>query len=473
MDDSLPSWPPGPVRSPDAGATRKLRRVTLYGLGVNLLLCVVKGAAGWFSQSQALIADAVHSLSDTATDLAVLVGIDYWTAPADDCHPHGHGRIETLVSFFIGCTLALVALGLIHRAITTLHLRHAETVGWTAFVAALLSLACKEALYRWTAEVGRQLKSTALIANAWHHRSDALSSVPVAIAVLGTKLYPGLMFLDHIAAVVVSALLIRAAWDISWPSLRQLVDAGVDRSARRDLTDIAREVAGVVGVHALRTRHIGPGLQVDLHVLVDPAISVRAGHDIATAVCRLLESGPDVVDVLVHVEPSDLEHSTTVSWSSQDGAGQGGEERMFERIKVLFLCTGNSCRSQMAEGWARELRGDVLEPFSAGIETHGLNPHAVRVMGEAGVDISGQRSKAVEELAATAFDYVVTVCAHAHETCPVFPGDAKVVHVGFDDPPNLAQSASSEDEILDCYRRVRDEIRAFIETLPEGLTRQD
>ncbi|MCC6486825.1 MAG: arsenate reductase ArsC [Candidatus Hydrogenedentes bacterium] len=138
------------------------------------------------------------------------------------------------------------------------------------------------------------------------------------------------------------------------------------------------------------------------------------------------------------------------------------------RVKVLFLCTGNSCRSQMAEGWARALKGDFLEAHSAGIEAHGLNPHAVAAMKEAGVDISGQRSKNVGELLDIAFDYVVTVCANAHETCPVFPRKARVVHVGFDDPPRLAATASSEEEALNCYRRVRDEIRGFVETLPES-----
>jgi len=136
---------------------------------------------------------------------------------------------------------------------------------------------------------------------------------------------------------------------------------------------------------------------------------------------------------------------------------------------VLFLCTGNSCRSQMAEGWARHLRGDVIEPCSAGIETHGLNPHAVRVMAEAGVDISKQESKHVDELKDVRFDYVVTVCGHADERCPSFPGRTKVIHVGFDDPPRLARDARTEQEALGHYRRVRDEIRAFIETLPDAL----
>ena len=135
-------------------------------------------------------------------------------------------------------------------------------------------------------------------------------------------------------------------------------------------------------------------------------------------------------------------------------------------IKVLFLCTGNACRSQMAEGWARALKGDVVEAYSAGIETHGLNPNAVKVMAEAGVDISGHTSKNVAALLDVPFDYVVTVCGHANENCPVFPGAAKVVHVGFDDPPALARQAEGEEEKLACYRRVRDEIRAFVEKIP-------
>lgn len=143
------------------------------------------------------------------------------------------------------------------------------------------------------------------------------------------------------------------------------------------------------------------------------------------------------------------------------------------RLKVLFLCTGNSCRSQMAEGWARRLKGDEVEPYSAGIEAHGLNPDAVRVMAEAGVDISSQRSKLVGELVGVAFDYVVTVCDNAHESCPLFPGTAKVIHVGFDDPPRLAADAKTEAERLAPYRRVRDEIREFVKGLPDALAKQE
>ena len=140
------------------------------------------------------------------------------------------------------------------------------------------------------------------------------------------------------------------------------------------------------------------------------------------------------------------------------------------KIKVLFLCTGNSCRSQMAEGWTRRLKGDSIEPYSAGIEMHGLNPKAVRVMAEAGVDISRHHSKHLDDLRDVAFDYVVTVCDNANESCPIFPGRVKRLHVSFDDPPRLAKGAKSEEEALGQYRRVRDEIRAFVENLPGALS---
>ena len=143
--------------------------------------------------------------------------------------------------------------------------------------------------------------------------------------------------------------------------------------------------------------------------------------------------------------------------------------KIVNKLKVLFLCTGNSCRSQMAEGWARRLKGDLIEAYSAGVEPKELDPRAVTVMAEAGVDISGHRARHLDELRNIDFDYVVTVCGHAHEHCPVFPGKTKVVHVGFDDPPALAQTAADEEEVLGIYRRVRDEIREFVQGLTENL----
>ena len=146
---------------------------------------------------------------------------------------------------------------------------------------------------------------------------------------------------------------------------------------------------------------------------------------------------------------------------------------METKIKILYLCTGNSCRSQMAEGWTRHLKSNQIEAFSAGIETHGLNPHMIKVMDEAGVDVSNQKSENIRDFAEHDLDVVITVCGHAHETCPVFPANCKVVHTGFPDPPKmakeLAEKGATEEEQLDCYRSVRDKIKEYILILPESL----
>jgi arsenate reductase len=146
--------------------------------------------------------------------------------------------------------------------------------------------------------------------------------------------------------------------------------------------------------------------------------------------------------------------------------------KAMSKLKVLFLCTGNSCRSQMAEGWAHALKPDLIDAYSAGVEPHGMNPRAIQVMKEAGVDITPQHSKHLDEIKHIPFDYVITVCDHAHESCPLFPGNTKIIHVAFDDPPRLAKSAASEEEALSHYRRIRDEIKAYILTLPDSLSRK-
>lgn len=293
---------------PESGAVltpaREIHRVTLWGLVVNLALCCVKFLFGVLGSSQALVADAVHSLSDSVTDIAVLIGVRFWSAPPDESHPYGHGRIETLITFLIGIALGSVGIGLGYRAVASLHEHHTASPNWMAFVAACVSIAAKEWLYQWNVSVGRRVKSSALLANAWHHRSDALSSVPVAVAVLATRIWPGWGFLDQVATVIVAVLILYAAWEISFPAFRDLVDAGASRKERETILEIASTTKGVLSVHGLRTRHVGPGLHVDLHTLVDGNLSVRQGHDIAAAVkYRLLELGPDVVDVVVHTEP--------------------------------------------------------------------------------------------------------------------------------------------------------------------------
>jgi len=288
--------------------TARVQRVTVWGLIVNLVLSGLKFLAGIFGNSQALIADAVHSLSDSVTDVAVLIGAPRWSAPADDHHPYGHGRIETIITFMIGVVLAGVGIGLVFNALNTLDGHESEAPGWIAFVVACISMVSKEILYRYNITVGRKVKSTALLANAWHHRSDGLSSLPVALVVLGTRIQPEWTFLDHIGAMIVSVFILQAAWKIIWPALNQLSDAGATEEEREKLYTLVMRIAEVKDVHKIRTRNIGSGLQVDLHVKVDDNLTVREGHDISHIVkdC-LLNDGPDVVDVLVHIEPSSYE----------------------------------------------------------------------------------------------------------------------------------------------------------------------
>lgn len=285
---------------------RQARRITWIGLAGNLSLAALKLMGGLLGRSHAVVADAVHSLSDSSTDVAILIGIGYWSKPPDTTHPHGHGRIETLFTVAIGGMLAAVAVGLAYNAFAGLTDPPEAPPGWIALGAALLSVFSKEGLYRWTVRVGRRIRSSVVVANAWHHRSDALSSVPVVLAVAGALLRPNWVMLDHLGAVVVSVFIFRAAAMIAWPALKELVDTGASPEMLERIADIALNVDGVERVHAIRTRRVGGRFHVDLHVLVDGAVSVRRGHDIAEEVQRcLIEDEGNLTDVVVHVEPLD------------------------------------------------------------------------------------------------------------------------------------------------------------------------
>jgi cation diffusion facilitator family transporter len=290
-----------------AGPTSKesiVRKVTWVGLWINLILAAVKFAAGIFGRSQALVADAIHSLTDLTTDIAVIAGSHYWSRPPDENHPYGHRRLETLVTVFIGIVLISAGIGIGWKAISTLHQQHAPPPGWIAIMAALASIVCKESLYRWTARIGRNLKSTALAANAWHHRSDAFSSLPVLIAVTGARVFPSWSFLDHVGAAVVSIFILHASIKIIWPGLGELIDVGAPTEIRKKIHDIALKNEGVLQVHDIRTRFISSSIQVDLHIVVEGLITVRQGHDIADDVrARIIDAIPEVLDVIVHVDP--------------------------------------------------------------------------------------------------------------------------------------------------------------------------
>ena len=311
------------VRRREPGAADRslaavISRVTWVGMAVNVALAVLKLAAGVMGKSHALVADAAHTLSDLATDAAILIGVRYWCEPADEMHPHGHAKIETVVTAAIGLALAAVGVGLGYEAVAAVtHAVLAREEGqtaapsilWVGFGAAVLSIICKEFLYRWTVKWGRALKSSALVANAWHHRSDALSSIPPALAiggwVVGSWFGRDLWFLDPIGAVVVCAMLLHAAWGVVKPALQSLLDAGADRKTCDEIERIILDTPDVLGAHRIRSRYAGPNaVEVDFHLLVEGSLSVVEGHAIAKRVkARLLASNLAMIDVVIHVEP--------------------------------------------------------------------------------------------------------------------------------------------------------------------------
>ena len=280
------------------------RKVMWVGVNANLVLAACKLLAGIYGDSQAVVADGIESILDIFTVIIVYAGSRFWTRPPDDTHQFGHGRMETLMAAFIGVSLVAAAVGIGWKAIATLHDQHYTSPGWIAAAAAFASIVGKEILYRWTATVGRNIKSAAVVATAWHYRSDSFSSYPVVVAVVGAILFPSWSFLDHVGAVVVSIFILHAAFQITWPSLKELIDAGAPVEIRTQIREIACKNKAVIQVHDIRTRYIGSSLQVVLHVVVDGLITVRDGHDIAKDVeRRLIRDIPEVVDVVVHVDP--------------------------------------------------------------------------------------------------------------------------------------------------------------------------
>jgi cation diffusion facilitator family transporter len=287
-----------------AEKTREVHRITLIGLVINLFLTVCKVLAGVLGGSQAVIADGVHSLSDSATDIVVLVGARFWGLPPDEDHPYGHRKVESIATIIIGLALGTVGVGLAYSSIMTMKVRHDIAPSGMALVAALLSIVIKEWLYRWTIRVGKRVKSSAVIANAWHHRSDAFSSIPVAIAVAASYVMPTWSFLDHVATVAVSLFILQATWMIISAPFRDLIETGADQAIVRQIHELASQVSGVKDVHKIRSRTVSGAYFIDLHVQVPPELNIDEAHQISGKVKKeLISADLEIVDVLVHIEP--------------------------------------------------------------------------------------------------------------------------------------------------------------------------
>lgn len=289
--------------------------VTKVSMVLNFSLTSFKFAAGIFGNSSAMIADAAHSLSDFITDIAVIVGLKIAKKPRDSTHNYGHGKIETLAAAFIGLVLVAAAFGIfwggLQKVITFYQGESLPEPSKIALVAAVISIVSKEWMYRYTIECGRELKSDAVIANAWDHRSDALSSVGTMIGIGGAIFLGGQwVVLDPLAAIVLSFFIFKVAFDVSYKNLNELLEASLDSETYRNIERVLSSTEGVLGFHELKTRKIGNAMAADVHIEVDRDLNIVDAHEISTQIeNRLKEICGSNGHFSIHVEPcSDLDY---------------------------------------------------------------------------------------------------------------------------------------------------------------------
>jgi len=295
--------------------SREAKRVTYIGAWLDGLLGIVKLLVGFWVGSAALIADAVHSFSDLVTDGFVLAAIHYGRQAPDEDHHYGHGRIETLTTLLLGSVLIFVDGGIAWSSLDRLFSgTHVSAPGLIAIVITIIALFAKEWIYRYTMRIAKRYGSKLLEANAWHSRSDALSTAVVLVALLGAQF--GLGWLDAVAAIIVGLLVGKVGWDLLWESARELVDTALPEDAQQQMHDVACGVPGVDSVHDLRTRQSAGWVMVDLHIVVGPKITVSEAHEIGNEVSRRLRHQfPALTDVIFHIDP-------------EDDAGEGDPSRL-------------------------------------------------------------------------------------------------------------------------------------------------
>jgi cation diffusion facilitator family transporter len=281
-------------------------RVTVIGAGVNVLLCVFKFIIGYAGNSRALVADAVHSLSDLVSDFIVLLGIHFGSMPPDKNHHYGHKKIETATEVALGIILIIVAIKLAYDSAAAIWLRKISQPTTITIAAAIISILSKEWLFRWTKRVGVKYDSPAIIANAWHHRSDAFSSVAVLVGLVFTQISSHLLVMDAIASLVVSVLILKVGWSITHEGYKKIIDTAPPVSYVDKVLSLIRNYPGVTNPHKLKMRYIGNGIHMEVHIEVDPDISVRDGHDLAAGIKHMIKDHDKrVIDVIVHVEPAE------------------------------------------------------------------------------------------------------------------------------------------------------------------------
>ncbi|MGD8591932.1 MAG: cation diffusion facilitator family transporter [Gammaproteobacteria bacterium] len=304
---SLTVTPPSSDTPEELQRYQETKKITIVGAVVNLVLAVLKIVIGYIGHSQSLVADGVHSLSDLLTDVLVVVAARHAAQDADADHPYGHGRFETVFTVALGSFLIIVGGGIAIDAIRRVAEPDAllQPTLWTLVIAAT-SIASKEILYHYTMRVAKKFRSNMLRANAWHHRTDAISSIIVFIGIGGTML--GMNYLDAVAAVGVALLIGKIGWELCAQSIRELVDTALDPERVEKIEHTIQSVPGVNKLHMLRTRQMGGNALVDVHIQVAPKLSVSEGHYISEKVrARLIKHVDEVTDVMVHIDPEDDE----------------------------------------------------------------------------------------------------------------------------------------------------------------------
>lgn len=283
-------------------SNRQIKSVTNLGIVVNIVLFALKLVVGLLGGSMALVADGIHSLSDMTTDLAVLLGVHLGSKQPDESHPYGHGRAETFAAGFIALVLVSVGAVMIYRAAIEIAHGHRAAPGVAVLIVAIISIVAKEIIYKLTKRVAVKSHSPALYANAWHHRSDALSSVAVAIGFVSLRL--GFKYGDQIATVAVGLMIVLVAVRVIGDCLRELTESAVDPATMEHIKGVIAANGQIRQWHRLRTRMVGREVFLDLHILVDPALNVAAAHEIATSLeTALQEQISRPVNIVVHVEP--------------------------------------------------------------------------------------------------------------------------------------------------------------------------
>jgi cation diffusion facilitator family transporter len=279
------------------------KKVIIVSGILNILLMAYKLIVGYIGNSSAIIADGIHSLSDFLTDIIVMIGVKISAKPVDEDHPYGHGKVETFVSFIIASSLVLVAVGIIYSSVKNMFsIKELKPLKMITLTAVLISVVVKEFLFRYTISVGRKHNLNSLIANAWHHRSDAYSSLAAMAGIIGAMM--GYKILDPIAALVVAFLIGKVGVDIGKEAFMDLIDTAADKKIYDQIKKIIRDTKDVVSYHGLKTRKVGNNVISDLQIEVDPAISVVQGHDIAKNLkTKIIDSVKEVENILIHVEP--------------------------------------------------------------------------------------------------------------------------------------------------------------------------